>query len=373
MKLNPRCVGLITLYMAGLLGSVFIYNVYVSKREDLRTETVSIVSGNSIHTTPAYHFKRNVSVMLDKSLCQIQCQHGHPCEYPDELDFRIIVLTFNRPESLRKCLHHLHDLDTLGDRVGVDIWIDRDKKGHVDNATIQIANKFALDWRKGRACVHIQTKHAYITGQWIDTWRPKPDTKELALILEDDIDLSPLAYKWVKAVRGHYAGATDIAGYTLKMENVMTYIGWRPLRGPKADPVFLNAGFGPWGFVPDPDFWRSFQDWYHRQREDPDFRPYVPRITLTKWYKEGKGDSVWELWFVYYCFVQKRYTLFPNLLQYTGKRDVLLDTNRMEKGLHFGKNSNRDMSRFLMTTWSNQYVKFPGKIRIYYYDGKEIK
>ena len=366
VKGNLRRLNLMIVYLAGILAASGLYITYIynlTKKDTSATENTTIVEASSPH----------FNVTLEKNACQIKCQHGRPCEYPDELDFRIIVLTFDRPNSLRKCLRHLNDLDTLGDKVGVEIWIDRHKNGHVNNATIEIANQFKLNWQKGRVCVHIQTRNAYITGQWIDTWRPKPNTKELALILEDDIDLAPLAYKWIKAVRSHYAGQPNIAGYTLKMENVNTYIGWRPFVGPKSDPVFLSANFGPWGFVPDPDFWRSFQDWYHVQREDADFRPYVPRIALTKWYKQGKGDSIWELWFVYYCFVQKRYTLFPNLLRYTGRKDVLLDTNRMEKGLHFPKASNRDMSRFLMRTWSEEYVKFPKQTKIYYYDGKEIK
>jgi len=381
MKLNPRCALMPMLCTACFLSVFFVYNKLFLKKEDpsIIIKEIPNMDPDDPFTTPLKGYLVTSSSRggrrrtPDKSKCRIQCTHGIPCEYPDELDFRIVVLTFNRSESLRKCLHHLHALDTLGDDVGVDIWIDRNKKGVVDEETVQIANDFAVNWIKGRACVHMQTKNAYITGQWIDTWRPKPNTKELALILEDDIDLAPLAYKWIKAVRSHYSKNPDIAGYTLKMENVKTYIGWKTFSVPASDSVFLSAGFGPWGFVPDPDFWRSFQDWYHVQREDPDFRPYVPRIELTKWYKQGKGDSVWELWFVYYCFVQKRYTLFPNLLAYTGRKNVLLDTNRMEKGLHFPKALKNNKSKFLMRTWSDHYVKFPVKTKLYYYDGKEIK
>ncbi len=70
-------------------------------------------------------YRRNYKNVQTKYRCASECTTGVPCQYPDELDFRIIVLTYNRPDSLSKCLSHIAKLDTLGDKVGVDIWIDR--------------------------------------------------------------------------------------------------------------------------------------------------------------------------------------------------------------------------------------------------------
>lgn len=138
MKGNLRRRYLTILPLAGILAASSLYKRYLYNltKKDISAENTTTVKASS----------PNFNVTLDKKYCQITCQHDHPCKYPDKLDFRIIVLTFNRANSPRKCLRHLYDLNTLGDRVGVEVWIDRDKDGHVDNATIETANQFKLTW-----------------------------------------------------------------------------------------------------------------------------------------------------------------------------------------------------------------------------------
>ncbi|KAK2140691.1 hypothetical protein LSH36_1267g00028 [Paralvinella palmiformis] len=208
--------------------------------------------------------------------CTNKCTTGVPCQYLEELDFRIIVLTFNRPDSLRKCLSHIAKLDTLGHEVGVDIWIDRSKEGKLDEDTYEISSEFQDTWTCGQVCLHIQDRNAYIIGQWVDAWRPRENTREIALILEDDIDISPLTYKWLKMVDSHFRTVPDIAGYTLQGESV-NYIKdkIRPVTNtPKTDNVFIYRLMGTWGFSPKPKEWRDFQDWFHETQEI--FTQFIP-------------------------------------------------------------------------------------------------
>jgi len=98
------------------------------------------------------------------------CQPGRPCVYSDEVNLRVIVLTYNRSKSLLKLLASLEDLELDGDRAVMEIWIDRDKRaGQVDNATLTVVTSFK--WSRGPTRVHVQKKHVGIYGQWIDTWR----------------------------------------------------------------------------------------------------------------------------------------------------------------------------------------------------------
>ena len=149
---------------------IYIGNVGVSPRNQLAhaslsnlSDTETFRSGNGSDAGARY---------MSRTWCQINCTTGVPCEYKDELDFRIIVITYKRSESLKKCLSHVAELKTLGDRVGVDIWVDRSKQGEIDPKTLEIAMDFQKTWMRGRACVHLQQKNAFIMGQWIDTWRP---------------------------------------------------------------------------------------------------------------------------------------------------------------------------------------------------------
>ena len=310
--------------------------------------------------------------------CSVDCTVGTPCQYPDQVDLRVIVLTYDRPDSLTKCLTHVYELDTLGDRVSVHIWVDRAVDGHVDNETVRVARQFARRTRPSnwQSCVHVRERNAYIMGQWIDTWRPRPNSSELAIILEDDIDVSPLAYRWLKTIHGHFGSTQDIAGYALQMEDITTKRGKiRPIKGPASDVVYLYAPFCTWGFSPRAEFWRKFQDWFHlTRRHKPDFRPYVPDIISTTWFKqaerEGRPDSVWEMWFNYFCNANKHLTVHPNLRAYTGREDVLLDTNRRERGLHFSGKNRTNADKYLLRRWEPSFEKFPENISRYGFDGE---
>lgn len=88
-----------------------------------------------------------------QSWCTNSCKSGIPCEYKDEVDFRIIVLVANRPDSLMKCLDHIADLDMGMDRLAVDIWIDVTKEGMVHEPTLNVAKGFAANFTKG--CIFV--------------------------------------------------------------------------------------------------------------------------------------------------------------------------------------------------------------------------
>jgi len=65
---------------------------------------ISVFSITTLHVLNIYYFF-SVSVnWLDPSFCDVNCTVGKPCEYRDEVDFRIIVMTFDRPHSLNNCL-----------------------------------------------------------------------------------------------------------------------------------------------------------------------------------------------------------------------------------------------------------------------------
>jgi hypothetical protein len=63
--------------------------------------------------------------------------------YNDSVDLRIIVMTFNRSQSLQKTLHSLQDFITDGRRVSLEIWIDKPERSfHVDSETLRVARNF---------------------------------------------------------------------------------------------------------------------------------------------------------------------------------------------------------------------------------------
>ena len=141
------------------------------------------------------------------------------------VDFRVLVLTHSRPDSLRQCLKRLNKLIVDdGTTSQLDIWIDRGKDNHFDGDTYRISKDFK--WKNGVSMIHVHSKHVGVYGQWLDTWQPVlpgsgQGDDEIALFVEDDIDLSPYAYRWLKRVREFYTHREDIAMFCLQDINAV--------------------------------------------------------------------------------------------------------------------------------------------------------
>ena len=87
----------------------------------------------------------------------------------------------------------------------------------MDRQTFEAAKTFF--WDRGPVHVHIHSKHVGIHGQWINTWRKPKFVSEqnseinimntrknetLVVILEDDVDISRFAYRWLRRAHVKY-------------------------------------------------------------------------------------------------------------------------------------------------------------------------
>jgi len=189
----------------------------------------------------------------------VNCTTGKPCDgYEDIVDFRIIVITHSRTKSLMRLLSTLDDLVLDDHKAALEIWIDVDENGNANIEILDAAQSF--NWKLGATRVHVQSRNAGMMGQWIDTWRPRPDSHEIGLILEDDLIVSPMAFRWLKHVhREMKAQKTDYAGVTLQCEKDLLSPNRGPLVGPANDTILMYKSFGTWGFSPNPVHWRRFQ------------------------------------------------------------------------------------------------------------------
>ncbi|KAI0236916.1 hypothetical protein LSAT2_012562 [Lamellibrachia satsuma] len=317
----------------------------------------------------------NVSVRSDTARLVMDsekqdCIPGVPCIYSDSVDFRIVMMTFNRAKALQTTLDALNDLELDGDSAALEIWIDRDVDDHVDSDTLKTAKEFK--WKLGHKRVHVQHRHVGIYGQWIDTWRPTLDSDELVLLLEDDITPSRYAYRWLKAARINFSSREDVMGYTLQSEGVNRAKGKGPVCGPTTHPVFLYRLLGSWGFAPKPSVWRKFQDWFHAKRQQSSFKPYVPDLVMTTWYKKfelkGTQDSMWTMWFIYYTNSKDLYCVYNNLPAKLKRSDVCMAVHRRENGLHFHGNALNN-THLLLKSWEKTYVTFSKSVAKIDFDG----
>ncbi len=303
-----------------------------------------------------------------------KCIFGIPCTYTNEVDLRVIVMVFNRPQSLEAVLNSISKLELDGDKASLEIWIDVTKNGTVDYKTLSVAKNFI--WRGNTVNIHVQSQNAGILGQWINSWRPNERSTELAIILEDDVDLSPYAYRWLKAAHTFYSYRSDMAGISLFEGSIP---GWKQF--PSTTAFFLRR-FGTQGFAPNPCHWRKFQDWYHQVKSDPQFHPYVEDDKIcTEWYKDferaKRQSSMWEMWYIRYGDDNTLWTLFSNIGAFEHARnasippDTYLAYHRQANGLHFHGHE-RESTGKLLLNWQADYMDFSRNIPHYFYDNRKV-
>lgn len=245
-----------------------------------------------------------------------------------------------------RLLESLEAADYLGDTACVEVWIDRSKTGVIHNETYFAAKNFTFT--KGHYNVFPQEKHVGIYGQWIHTWQPSEDTKEIAVILEDDLSVSPLFWRYLKTVHARYDHKPEINGYCL-MGYTIKHAGGGNVKLSKEHLVFMYPVVGSWGFSPRRDNWIAFQRWFDVAYQNLSFQPLVPGLLPTTWYqqlnKAGKRDSMWTMWHIYYAYSKKEWSLYLNL-----PGDKGMSINWRENGLHYSGQA-RKKADPLVTEW----------------------
>ena len=115
---------------------------------------------NVFHYIPRTSKCQSLPTRDSNNTNRTSCVTGRPCTYSDVVDLRIIVITFNRSDSLSVLLRSLDTLVVDGDRAALEIWIDRDRKNFIDQRTLEVASAFK--WKGGSTRVHVQVAVYYL-------------------------------------------------------------------------------------------------------------------------------------------------------------------------------------------------------------------
>ncbi|XP_045180692.2 uncharacterized protein LOC123539971 [Mercenaria mercenaria] len=268
---------------------------------------------------------------------------------------RIVVLTFNRAASLLRLLNSINEAVYYSDAIKLEVWIDRSEDGLVDNLTTKTAQEFVFKY--GVYDVIVRQQHAGIYGQWLTSWKPIKNMSEIAVILEDDLTVSPYFYKYLKAVHRKYDNIPEVNGYALQGYSIKHHITDNTvLDGPAGSLVYLYPVLGTWGFSPVTNNWIEFLKWFYSLRGRTNIQPYVPGNIASNWYiffqRQRKADSMWEMWHIYYAWLNKEFTLYSNFPGHAG-----LSNSWREAGLHY--TSNEGPSNKLLTEWKAEYDNLP--------------
>lgn len=153
----------------------------------------------------------HTSFPTSENLTQTQTFSVIPTHVPN---FAVIikVLTFNRLTSLSRCLRSLAAADYLTDRVHLHVYIDHfalsnQSFGSLDSfldesrGIMRFVDGF--EWKFGDKVVHYRTGNVGLQAQWLEAWWPSSDN-EFAFVVEDDLEVSPLYYKFLRGFIVNY-------------------------------------------------------------------------------------------------------------------------------------------------------------------------
>lgn len=103
----------------------------------------------------------------------------------------ITIITKDRPHSLRRLLKSLLSARYFGDFVTLRVNVEQD----CDAETLNIVENVV--WPFGPVFIHRRVIHGGLLPAVVESWYPQGN-HSYGLLLEDDVELSPLFYAWIK-------------------------------------------------------------------------------------------------------------------------------------------------------------------------------
>ena len=245
---------------------------------------------------------------------------------PPTFRIHLCVFTYNRLKGLRRLLQSLDTADYDGDAVDMTIFYDKLKKDAVDDGTADFVSSFR--WKHGDLKVHRRESNAGLKVSIMEAWYPHAGDDRYGVFFEDDIEASPLWYRFAKA------GILEYRGKDPKLLGVSLF---RPIhdelteKGMKFNthnkPYLLQQPCS-WGAVYFPGPWRRFRDWYHNEGSlgDATTKSHgIPRISSNTW----GSKSSWKKYLIKYMWENGLYMVYPNLPD-----AKVFATNHLMKGEH---------------------------------------
>ncbi|KAJ8493154.1 hypothetical protein OPV22_014875 [Ensete ventricosum] len=289
--------------------------------------------------------------------------------------FIIKLLTFDRIDSLRRCLRSLAAADYAGDRVHLHVLVDHfrpanessapsvDRKLEESRRILDLIDLFR--WVHGEKIVHYRTANAGLQAQWLEAWWPSSD-HEFAFVVEDDLELSPLYYKFLKRLilKYYYDPANydpSIYGASLQRPRFVAGKKGNKLQLSSETRIFLYQMVGTWGQLLFPKPWKEFRLWYdeHKAKE---IKPILQGMVTTGWYKRF-GERIWTPWFIKFIHSRGYYNLYTNF-----KQERALSISHRDAGVNYGKTVGPDSSLLVDESLDFSLRELPPLRNLKWYD-----
>ncbi|KAI8364368.1 uncharacterized protein BYT42DRAFT_506352 [Radiomyces spectabilis] len=259
-------------------------------------------------------------------------------QYWHKMNIKLVVITDRRPHSLSRLLQSTGRSYYLGDKVDLMVHMEQS----ADRATRMLINSF--QWRHGSKIVRHRIRKGGLMPAIIESWYPDHDD-DYAVLLEDDIEVSPLFYAWAKysVLQYRYSGDAEASRlmYGVSLYSPRNLELWPQGRRPfhprqalqdyyPSRMPYLSQVPCSWGAVYFPEHWREFHHYLTVRLEDMQqdrlLNITVPDTRSERWKKS------WKKYFIQLMYLRSYVMLYPNFQQFES-----FSTNHLEFGTHVKK------------------------------------
>lgn len=246
------------------------------------------------------------------------------------------IVTQNRPTLLKRLLDSLTEAYYVGDDVVLTFNMD----SAVDAETLKTVDSFI--WPHGEKIMRRRIIQGGLIRAVSESWYPTSDD-DFGLLLEDDIEVSPFYYMWLKyaLLAYHYdpqVSLPELNAIALYTPRVIEVVKERPkwnatevFKALHPNTPYLHQLPCSWGSLFFPRKWREFYKYMNmRFTEDAKKNPVqIPRSRTNGW------QASWKKFLIDVMYLRGYVTLYPN---FPDQRSF--STNHMEPGAHISAADN---------------------------------
>ncbi|CAG8567646.1 24739_t:CDS:2, partial [Racocetra persica] len=252
-------------------------------------------------------------------------------------NIQIQVITQDRPFSLSRLMKSINSSIYFNDDVHLTINLDRGAD------PITVKNSQIFNWPFGKKSIRYRIQQGGLINAVVESYNPTTND-DYAIILEDDIEVSPLYYIWAKytVLKYRYDTNRNLTGrmlgvslYNTKL-NEIHMSGRRPFNPalvlenteyPNQSP-YLSQIPCSWGALFFPEIWREFK-YYLAARLTDLSGPQLQNITVPE-SRSNRFTKSWKRFFIELAYLRGYAMLYPNY-----KDSISFTTNHAEDGVHF--------------------------------------
>lgn len=219
----------------------------------------------------------------------------------------IVISAYNRPHALQRLLNSVAAAYYDSSDISLLISIDQSDSDSVKT----IAGNF--DWKHGTKQIISHAGHLGLKRHILFCGALAKE-HGAAIVLEDDLMVSPFFYDYACKAYAYYKDEANIAGISLYNYQVAEscFLPFKAMDD--GSQVYFMQVASSWGQLWTKEHWEGFEAWFAKHPE-PGNDSSIPGY-IRQW-----GDRSWKKHFIHYLIATSKYFVFPRLSLSTNFED----------------------------------------------------